>query len=100
MKIFFEDKNLIELLRQKTPTKGISIELIKSFQKVVSILKAARDQRDIRVNKGLRLEKVKKYHDGRYSIRVTRCWRLYLKFESIENENVVIIMDMNNHNYD
>jgi toxin HigB-1 len=82
MQIEFEDKDLIELLKLSRPQKGIPPEVLRHYQKAIAILKAARDQRDIRAQKSFHLEKMTGYKDDRYSIRLSRKWRLYLLFES------------------
>ena len=97
MQIYFENKDLLELLKNKKPPKGIPPDVLKSYQKTIEIIKAAKDQRDIRAYKSFHLEKMKEFPDGRHSIRLTGKWRLFILFENVKNENCVVVISMNNH---
>jgi proteic killer suppression protein len=97
MQIEFKDKDLIDLLTRSRPPKGIPPEVLRHYQKAIVIIKAARDQRDIRAQKSFHLEKMTGFKDDRYSIRLSKSWRVFLLFESRGNDTIVVILDMNNH---
>jgi toxin HigB-1 len=97
MQIKFKDKDLIELLKCTRKPKGIPPEVLRHYQKAIGIIRAAKDQRDIRAQKGMRLEKMPEFCEDCYSIRLSKKWRLFLLFENDGNENIVVILDMNNH---
>lgn len=97
MQIKFEDKALIELLKCTRTPKGIPPEVLRHYQKAIGIIRAARDQRDIRAHKSFHLEKMPEYCDDCYSIRLSGKWRIILLFENDGNENIVVILEMNNH---
>lgn len=97
MRIRFEDRTLIDLLQCKNPPQGYSVEVLRAFQKAIGIIKNAKDQRDIRAVKSFHLEKMREYRDDRFSIRLKRKWRLFIRFENDVNGNLVAVIDMNNH---
>ena len=94
MRIEFEDKELLELLKRKKSPKGIPPEVLISFQKKVKIIQSAKNQLDIRQIKGLRLEK---YNDDKHSIRLNRSWRMMLMFLNDDEGELVVIIEINNH---
>jgi plasmid maintenance system killer protein len=94
MRVEFEDRELIELLECRKPSKGIPPEVLKSFQKKVKIIQRAKSQLDIRQFKSLHLEKIE---EDKHSIRLNRSWRMILRFLVDSEGDLVVIIEINNH---
>jgi proteic killer suppression protein len=59
----------------------------KGFRKVMGIIKASIDERDLRELKGLRYEKLKGARSHQHSLRLTNQWRLII--ERIEHSSQI-----------
>ena len=71
-----------------------SRELIRSYRKKVQILGAAKDERDLRWLRGLRLEKLAGGRAGTSSIRLNDQFRLILRFRTDPGGQVVIVLEL------
>jgi proteic killer suppression protein len=74
--------------------KGWNRDVIRSFRKKLQLLDAAKDDRDVRASKALRLEKLSGDRAGTSSIRLNDQYRLILRFETDEEGRFVIILEL------
>ena len=49
--------------------------------------------RDLRALKGLRLEKLRGFTDGRHSVRINAQYRLIIRFDTVDDKRIVIAID-------
>ena len=73
--------------------KGWSRNVIRLYRKKHQIIRAAKDERDLRAMRGLRLEKLKGDREGQFSIRLSDQFRLVLAFKT-QSDRVAVILDI------
>jgi len=66
-------------------------EVIRGFERVLTVIRNAEDQRAIREFKGLRLEKLARGNDE-FSLRLNRQYRLIVSFITIEEEQWIRVL--------
>jgi len=69
-------------------------DVVKAFVKVVRIIDAAQDERDLRVAKGRRMEKLTGDREGQYSIRLNDQYRLIFTIEHDEEGSILVIIEI------
>ncbi|MHC2186347.1 proteic killer suppression protein [Rathayibacter agropyri] len=74
--------------------KGWGSDVIRSFRKKLQLLDAAKDDRDVRALKALRLEKLSGNRAGTSSIRLNGQYRVILRFETDDEGRFVIILEL------
>lgn len=77
--------------------KGWSHDVIRSYRKKMQIIRNAKDERDLRNMRGLRLEKLKGDREGQFSIRLNDQFRLVLTFETVDDRTAVILEIVDYH---
>lgn len=77
--------------------KGWSRDVIRSYRKKIQIIRNAKDERDLRNMRGLRLEKLKGGREGQFSIRLNDQFRLILTFETVDDRTAVILEIVDYH---
>jgi proteic killer suppression protein len=85
----FADPDLERVYYDSNATIGHGPVVDKGFRKVMGIIKAALDERDLRELKGLRYEKLKGARSHQHSLRLTDQWRLII--ERIEHSSQIIL---------
>lgn len=94
MQVRYEDDALRRLAEEPdfTPTAW-NRDVIKAYRKTVQWIRAAKDERDLRNIKGLRLEKLKADREGQRSMRLNDQYRLIVRFES-DGERVTVVVEI------
>jgi proteic killer suppression protein len=69
-------------------------DVIMAYRKKIQILGAARDERDLRALRSLRLEQLAGNRAGTYSIRLNDQFRLILTFRTDEDGRVVVVLEL------
>lgn len=94
MQLEFEDDNLERLAYDpEAHTARWSPDVTKSFRRVLFLIENAKDDRDIRALKGLRLEKLKGKRTGTWSVRINSQYRLILRFKTAANNRIAVIIE-------
>lgn len=94
MDVVFDDPTLERLAKELDyKPKGWSRDLIRSYRKKHQIIRDAKDERDLRAMRGLRLEKLKGDRKGQFSIRLNDQFRLVLAFKT-QGDRVAVILDI------
>ncbi|NLG45849.1 type II toxin-antitoxin system RelE/ParE family toxin [Gordonia sp. (in: high G+C Gram-positive bacteria)] len=95
MRIIFEDDTLQRAAsdRQYRP-KGWGPDVLTAYRKKIQILAAAVDERDLYALRSLRLEKLSGDRAGTSSIRLNKQYRLIIKFRTVADGRVVIVVEM------
>ena len=95
MEIEYGDEELRRLAEEPDfAPRQWSRELIRSYRKKIQILGSAKDERDLRRLRGLRLEKLSGGRAGTSSIRLNDQFRLVLRFRTEPGGRVVIVLEL------
>ncbi len=76
--------------------KELSAELVTGYRKRVIQLRAAPDERTLRMLKSLHFEKLKA-RPGEYSIRINKQWRLVFRFDESTTPKKVIVIGIEDY---
>lgn len=73
--------------------------VVDDFFEVMAIIAAAKDERDLYAQKGLRFEKLlgKRGKQGQRSLRLNNQWRLIVVLEEDEQGNYLLIIDIDDY---
>lgn len=71
-----------------------SREVIRAYRKKIQLLGAAKDGRDLRQLRGLRLKDLSGKRSGTSSIRLNDQYRLVLRFRTDPEGRVVIVLEL------
>lgn len=95
MRILFEDDELRRVAEDASYTpKQWGPNIAKAYRKKIQILTHAVDERDLRALRSLHLEQLKGDRAGTSSIRLSKQFRLILKFATDNDGRVVIVIEM------
>jgi proteic killer suppression protein len=96
MQVEFDDPELDRLEVDPTFDGGFAAEIVRGFRKVVQIVRAALDERDLYRVRGLRFEKLKGKRKHQHSLRINDQWRVIVGLRgegSVKRVGVVEIAD-------
>ncbi len=79
MEVEFTDADLDRLEIDAKFTAGYGTEIIRGFRKAMQSIRAADDERDLFVLRGLGFEKLKGARSHQCSVRINKQWRLILE---------------------
>jgi toxin HigB-1 len=85
-------RRLYEDLEFRIPQVGP--ELTKKFRKVVGLVVQAFDERDLYALASLHYEKLEGDRVGQRSLRLDKKWRLIVRVETTEEQNIVIVIEI------
>lgn len=69
-------------------------DLVVAYRKKIQVLDSARDERDLRAMRSLKLEKLKGDRTGQHSIRLNDQFRLILTFHTQREDRVVVVLEL------
>lgn len=94
MRIEYSDEELRRLAEdQGFRSKRWGRDAVRAYRKKIQILKAAKDERELRVLRSLRLEQLSGNRRGTSSIRLNDQFRLILTFRT-EDERIVVVLEL------
>lgn len=94
MRLEFEDDDLERLAYDSRPhTTRWSPDVTKSYRRVLFAIESAKDDRDIRALKSLRLEKLKGKRADTWSVRINSQYRLILRFKTAADDRIAVILE-------
>lgn len=79
MEVEFADDDLDRLETEREFTAGFGRDVVRGFRKVMQVIRAAPDERDLYRLKGLRFEKLEGSRSHQRSVRINLQWRLILE---------------------
>ena len=97
MRFRFSDTKLRRLYEDPDYTGPFSRELVETFRKRVQLIKAAKDERDLRAFKSLRYEKLKGKRRHQRSMRLDSQWRLILELAEDDDGRLVVIVSIDEY---
>ena len=87
--VFLDRQHLEELDAAKS---GLPVEVVKSLERKLVVLRAAPDERTLRNWKSLHYEKLKGPRDGQRSIRLNDQWRLVFRLNETTTPPTIEIL--------
>ena len=97
MEVRFGDDDLDRLESEARFTANLPPEVVTRYRKVLSFIRQAMDERDLRAWPALHFEKLKKPMEGDYSMRLNRQWRILADLEGIAPTKIVVVRKIENH---
>ena len=97
MQVRFAVRRLARLYSDPGYTAGFGKDVVRAFRKRVQLIRAARDQRDLRALKSLHFEKLKGRRPDQWSMRLVHQWRLIVRLTRDEGGTVVAIMGIEDY---
>ena len=96
MRFKFRNNKLEELYFDEKGAEQYSEAVVEAFFRIMSIIRAADDERDIRAFKSLRFEKLEGEGGkrGERSLRLNDQWRLIISIEHDEAGKLILIIDI------
>ena len=79
MEVEFADDDLDRLETEREFTAGFGNDIVRGFRKVMQVIRAAPDERDLYRLKGLHFEKLEGSRSHQRSVRINVQWRLILE---------------------
>lgn len=97
MKVRHADPKMALVETDRAHKTGLPVAVIASARRKLNFLRQSADERDIRVMKSLRLEKLSGARDGEYSIRVNDQWRIILRFDDTCTPREIVILGIEDY---
>ena len=97
MEVRFADDRLQKLEADASFTAGFGQEVVRGFRKVMQVIRAATDERDLRAMKSLRLEKLQGNRSHQHSMRLNKQWRLIVELQRTEGGKVVLVVSIEDY---
>jgi toxin HigB-1 len=91
MQVRHADKKLERLETEPGYTAGLDATLVRSYRKLMQLIRAAADERAFYALKSLHYEKLKGDRKHQRSMRLNRQFRLVLELEEDHGKTVVIV---------
>lgn len=98
MDVDFEDAQLKRLFEDATfRLPSVGLPLTRAFRKVVGVLHAASDERDLRGMRSLHFEKLSGKRAGQHSVRLNDQWRLILRMTGRSEERKLVVIEIDDY---
>ena len=99
MLVEFEDDDLRRLYEEAGfKISGFGSDLVRAFRKVLGLVQAAADERDLRAMRSLHFEKLQGRRADQYSMRLYRGARLVFRLKSrVDGKTVVVVEVVDYH---
>lgn len=91
MEVDFDDEQLDRLETDRDYDAGFGREVVRSFRKLMQIIRGAPDERDFYALKGLHFEKLEGARAHERSMKINKQWRLILELRGqAPNKRVLV----------
>jgi toxin HigB-1 len=94
MKVRHTDPNLARLEVDSDHGGDYPPEAVRGFRKVMQVIRAAEDERDLYAMKSLHFEKLQGNRAGQHSLRLNSQWRLIVIIEKSEPKNTIAVIEI------
>ena len=99
MRFRFKTKWLAALYREEKGAQKYPSQVVDAFFEVMSVIAAAKDERDLYQLKGLRFEKLKDNPKAERSLRLNKQFRLIITLEEDTNGRYVLVIDLMDYHH-
>ncbi len=97
MEVQFSDDHLERLELDRDFTAGFPPQAVRGFRRVMQVIRAAVDERDLYALKSLRFEKLKGVRAHQRSLRLNAQWRLIVEIVNATPKNIVAIIGIEDY---
>jgi toxin HigB-1 len=97
LRIRFRSKKLTALYEHETGSEKFPAEVVDAFFHLMTVIRAAWDERDFRVMKSLHFENLKADRKGQQSFRLNKQWRLIVSLQKDDTGKYLSIIEIENH---
>lgn len=97
MEVEFDDPDLERLESDANFTANFGASIVRQYRKVLQIIRAAVDERDIRAYKSLHFEKLKGKRSHQHSLRLNAQWRLVIEIRGDAPPKIIAIMPIEDY---
>ena len=97
MEVRFADQRLDRLETDAAYTAGLPRVAVRGFRKVIQVIRAATDERDLYAMKSLHYEKLKGQRGHQRSLRLNIQWRLIVEVIEAEPKNILAIIGIEDY---
>lgn len=98
MLLDFDDQDLRRLYTDPAyQGSGAGAEVVRAFRKVLNLVAAAVDERDLYGIKSLHFEKLKGKRAGQSSLRLNKQWRLIVRLVDTDAGRVVVVIEITDY---
>ena len=70
------------------------VAVVRGYRKVMQVIRAATDERDLRGMRSLNFEKLVGDREGQHSFRLNGKWRLIVTIEKATPKNTVVVIEI------
>ena len=71
--------------------------VVRGYRKVLNVIRAAKNEHDVRAMKSLNFEKLKGGRSHQHSLRINKQWRLIVEIETRQNNNIINIKSIEDY---
>lgn len=93
----FDDEDLERLEADRDHSAGLGPGVDKGFRKVMQVIRAAKDERDLYALKGLRFEKLQGNRSHQRSFRLNDQWRLIVEIVGEAPDKTVRVISIEDY---
>ena len=98
MRVKFEDGDLRRPYEEPDfRLSSIGQDLTRAYRKVVGLVAAASDERDLRAMRSLHFEKLEGDRLGQHSLRLNKQWRLVFRLEATQESKQVVVIEVTDY---
>jgi toxin HigB-1 len=97
MEVEITDDDLRRLELERDFDAGFPPEAVRGFRKVMQVIRAAADERDLYALKSLRFEKLQGKRAHQRSLRLNKQWRLIVEIVPATPKNTVAIIGIEDY---
>lgn len=97
MEVEFADDDLDRLEVDPTFTGGFAPAIVRGYRKAMQAVRAAHDERDLYVSRGLGFEKLKGKREHQCSMRLNKQWRLILELKTVDRVRKILIVGIEDY---
>ena len=97
MDVEFSDEQWDRLESELVFTKGFAREIVRSYRKLMQIIRNAPDERTFYALKSLHFEKLKGNREHQRSMRLNNKWRLILEIKPAQPKNIIVVVGIEDY---
>src|SRR6516164_9032925 len=97
MDVHFADGDLARLETERAFNAGHARAVVRAFRKVLAVLRAAVDERDLYGLKSLHFEKLKGKRAHQRSLRLNAQWRLLVEIVPAQPKNAIRVVKIEDY---
>jgi len=97
MEIEFKNDDLDRLEQDPKFTAGFDKAIVRAYRKLMQLIRAARDERDLYAMRGARFKKLQGGRSHQHSLRLNDEMRLIVEIKSSTPKNIILIVSIEDY---